>query len=141
MRHLLCCKVLKLNDELRFVVKRRECGMRLNVILRAGVCAWMLWMVVGCSPTRSLEQSFAEAPQTLRLSVEEAIRLDRNNDWMRAAESYDRVLRGELTQEQQRRVQSAIHSLYARMVKAAAAGDSQAQITLEKIEKHRRGRS
>ncbi|HYG23345.1 MAG TPA: hypothetical protein VEH04_11225 [Verrucomicrobiae bacterium] len=113
--------------------------MRLKRFFYFGFCTLILVVVAGCMRPDSLEESFSEAPPSLRQSVDEAVRLDRNNDWMTAAEAYDRVLREALTPEQEQLVQRAIQLLYSRMTKAARTGDSQARLTLEQIEQYRKG--
>ena len=50
----------------------------------------------------SLESNFRDAPFTTRERLEEAIRLDQANHYMRAAEQYDALLRGGLTSQQQK---------------------------------------
>jgi|GEM_PF-1164860 hypothetical protein len=104
-----------------------------------GILAGLI--VAGCSSKASLEETFKKSPATVREMVEEAVRLDRQDDWMQAAEAYDRILRHDLTPEQQTSIQRSVSSLYARMLKAARAGNSEAKATLEFIEnqRHRNG--
>jgi hypothetical protein len=91
-------------------------------------------LLTGCNGSDSLERSFRDAPSCAREQIDEAIRLDRANDYMRAAQHYDTALHSGLTSQQKSSVEAAIDKLYARMCKAAARGDREAKQTLESIE-------
>jgi hypothetical protein len=87
----------------------------------------------GCDSRSSLEKSFQDAPFPVRQSLEEAVRLDRSNEYMSAAQKYDSVLHMQLTSDQKRSVETAINTMYQRMCKAAADGDAKAKETLDFI--------
>jgi hypothetical protein len=113
------------------------------------MCRIWLWLscltagcllLAGCNSRESLKSSFRDAPLNMREQVEEAIRLDRANNYMHAAEHYDVVLRGELTSQQRLTVQASIDQLFSRMSKAAAQGNSEAMQTLKLIEAGQKAR-
>ena len=111
----------------------------MNVIwLKIGCLAAGCLLLAGCDARESLKGSFKSAPFSTRQQIEEAIRLDRANSYMPAAQYYDMVLHGELTSQQRTSIQTAIDNLFTRMCKAAAQGDSEAKQTLEAIEANRR---
>jgi len=91
-------------------------------------------LLSGCNGGESLENSFRNASFSTREQVEEAVRLDRANNYLRAAQHYDTVLRSSLTSQQRSSVEAAISKLFDRMCKAAAQGDREAKQTLESIE-------
>jgi hypothetical protein len=95
-------------------------------------------LMTGCDTRKSVESAFETAASDLRVKAQEAVRLDQSNEYMRAAERYDSLLREEVTPDQKRAVQTAIHKLYSRMCKAAASGDSDAKRTLATIEARRK---
>lgn len=95
-------------------------------------------LLAGCDARESLETAFREAPAGAREQIEEALQLDRANNYMSAAEHYDAALNGDLNGRQKKAVQAAINQLYARMCKAAAQGDAEAKRTLETIQANRR---
>lgn len=99
----------------------------------------VIGVLVGCGPGGSLESSFKNAPSEVREKLEEAIRLDRRNDYMAAAESYDAVIRKEITPEQRSLLTTAVNKMYSRMVKAAASGDPEAKRTVEHLDRMRKG--
>ncbi|HLP75435.1 MAG TPA: hypothetical protein VK327_00840 [Candidatus Paceibacterota bacterium] len=98
----------------------------------------VIGFLVGCGPEASLESSFKNAPSEVRDKLEEAMRLDHRNDYMAAAESYDAVIRQEITSEQRSLLTAAVNRMYSRMVKAAAGGDPEAKRTVEYIERMRK---
>jgi hypothetical protein len=91
-------------------------------------------LLAGCNAREAMRKSFQGAPFSTRVQLEEAIRLDQANSYMRAAEQYDAVLHTQLTLPQQESVQTAINTLYSRMTKAAARGEPEAVQTLKTIE-------
>ena len=97
-------------------------------------------LLTGCNGGDSLESSFRDAPSYTREQIGEAIRLDRANNYMRAAQHYDTVLRSGLTSQQRSSVEAAISKLFDRMCKAAAQGDREAKQTLESIESSQQAR-
>jgi len=98
-------------------------------------------LLTGCNARESLKSSFQDAPFNTRQQLEEAIRLDQANNYMRAAEQYDVVLHGKLTWQQKESVQAAINKLFSRMTKAAAHGDPEAVQTLKTIEANQKAGS
>jgi PBP1b-binding outer membrane lipoprotein LpoB len=95
-------------------------------------------LLTGCNTGETLESSFRDAPANTREQVQEAVRLDKANSYMRAAEHYDVVLRQGLTSQQTRTIHAAIDSLFSRMCKNAAGGEIEAKQTLQTIEANRK---
>jgi hypothetical protein len=95
-------------------------------------------LLAGCNAHAPLESSFQGASFDTRGQVQEAVRLDRANSYLRAAERYDAVLHRELTPQQRASIQTAIAELYTRMCKAADDGDLEAKQTLATIEANRK---
>jgi hypothetical protein len=108
-----------------------------EIWLKFGSLSAACLLLIGCNAGESLEISFRDAPSSTREQVEEAVRLDRANNYMRAAQRYDAVLRYGLTAQQTRAVQTAIGSLYSRMCKAADRGEIEAKETLQTIQASR----
>jgi hypothetical protein len=81
---------------------------------------------------------FKQADPEIQLIWEEAVKLDKANQYMDSAETYDRLLHKTLTQEQEREVHLAIGSMYARMNRAAANGDPEAKKVVQTIEANKK---
>ena len=106
--------------------------------LKIGCVTASCLLLTACNTGETLESSFRDAPANTREQLQEAVRLDKANSYMRAAEHYDAVLRQRLTSQQSRAIYAAIDSLFSRMCKNAARGETEAKQTLKTIEANRR---
>jgi hypothetical protein len=130
---LVCCLSLK---QMNSPANRRNHRMN-GIWLKLGSLTAACLLLTGCNAGESLEVSFRDAPSTTREQVQEAIRLDRANSYMRAAQHYDALMRYGLTPQQTRAIHTAVDSLYSRMCEAAKRGEIEAKQTLQTIQANR----
>jgi hypothetical protein len=88
-----------------------------------GLCLSLLcW--AGCSNDVTC---FNNATPQVQAVWADAVKLDKENSYMEAAETYDHLLHMAINPEQTRAVQTAVGRMYVRMNRAAANGDREAK--------------
>lgn len=98
---------------------------------------WCLLMIcwVGCTKEVTC---FNKATPHVQAVWADAVKLDKENNYMEAAETYDRLLHMALTPEQTTAVQSAVGRMYVRMNRAAANGDREAKRIVDMINENKK---
>jgi len=99
------------------------------------IVGMMALCLVACNGNKAT--CFEHANLDVQNMWEEAVKQDGQNHYMSAAETYDRLLQKKLTKEQAREVHKAIGSMYMRMNRAAADGDTEAKKVVAMIKASR----
>jgi len=91
--------------------------------------------LAGCSRNskESPDKLFLNSPPIVYQAWTHARNLDNANDWMNAAEAYDKVNHMDLTKPQAAAVDSAVMALYSRLKKNASDGDPSAKRLLDEL--------
>jgi ABC-type glycerol-3-phosphate transport system substrate-binding protein len=99
-----------------------------------GVCL-LLVCATGCGKETSL---FDNAQPRVKAVWDDAVKLDKADKYMDAAETYDKLLHMPLTPEQATEVQMTVGRMYARMNRAASNGDREAQKVVDRINENKK---
>ncbi len=107
-------------------------------LLKSGCLLVACILIVGCSRSASLEDNFKDASPAVKQTWNEAVKLDKADKYMAAAETYDSLFQMKLTLSQEKMVEFAISQMYLRLHKAAAEGDANARKVSDMIEASRK---
>lgn len=108
--------------------------------LKSGFLLVICFLFAGCDQSASLNAEFQDASPKIKQAWEQAVKLDKADDYMSAAETYDSMFSMELTIPQRKAVEYSISKMYTRACKQAKQGNPNAKKVVEMIEVRKVGK-